>query len=114
MREGTRRSSTCRLLCYLFLQICTKFIQIWHEYLKEQRQLGSTKDYHHGGQGGPRERGLEGALHVGYYAICFPKYAPNSTKFGMSTEKDKDNWDQPRTTIMETKGDIENDAYLGN
>ena len=36
-------------------------------------------DYHHGGQGGPRERGLGGALHVGYYAICFPKYAPNST-----------------------------------
>ena len=64
-------------------------------------------DYHHGDQGGPRERGLGGALHVGYYDICFPIYAPNSTKFGMTTERDKDNRDPPRTTIMEDKGDLE-------
>ena len=74
------------------------------ESLFEARTTTNTHGLPFRDQGGPRERGLGGALHIGYYAICFPKYEPNSTKFGMTTDRDKDNWDPPRTTIMEAKG----------
>ena len=68
----------------------TVFHDAWQDPYLDQGLPRTPKGYQHGDQGGPRERGLGGALHVDYYALCSPKFPPNLAKFGMITNRDKD------------------------
>ena len=82
--------------------MCTKFNQTWIDRFLGQGLPGTPEDYQHGVQGGPRERGLEGALHEDYYAICSPKCAPNLTKLGRINVQAKDYHEHLRTANMDT------------
>ena len=50
---------------------------------QEQELPGTNEDYHHGGQGGPQEEGVKGAIHVSYGNIFPLACEQKSTKFGM-------------------------------